>query len=363
MKARKPDSVKHAEEQLDDAIGVISGSPAPQNTEPDPPALPSQSQVATLQELMAKKEANKTPDVLPDEPDVEVDIGNVTPSVINLNEEEAATSLPSSVDVNWEHKYRVLTGKYDTESKRNRDQFDSQASQIASLTNLVDSLSARAQDQPALTPEQTKNAYARYLEEDEVAEYGEDILEMQARAMKGVVEAELTPMIDAITALRQGMASIEESTSSSIDNAYWDKVEAAYPGANAINDGDPLWFDFLDGVDEQSGYSFRDIAGNAIGENNVALLVSIFQRYAAEYGTARTNTDRRTPPIKPGGSRGSSDPVDPTTKDTIILKQSDIKAFYNSVARRTFTGTPEERKEMEQLIENATSEGRVQMHA
>ena len=107
---------------------------------------------------------------------------------------------------------------------------------------------------------------------DEVDDYGKDVLEMQSRMARGVVEEEVGKHIPSLI---KRLEILERGANQSSDDAFWSTVETQVPGARAMNDADPLWHDFLNRAD-QFGMFYRDIGQNAIEIGNVTQLVNLF---------------------------------------------------------------------------------------
>jgi hypothetical protein len=220
-----------------------------------------------------------------------------------------------------------------------------------------------------------EGAFRKYLKDNEVEEFDSEILDFQARMSRGVAESVVLPVFQQLSARIQRLESQEQTR---VGDSFWDLVEAHYPGARAINNTDPLWSEFLNGTDELSGRPLRDIGEAAVSAGDVGRIVSLLQQYAGKSapsaaasgdggGEERSSASAprpsdegngtATPPVKPSRAKGETRDIKSKAKPNI--RESDVKKFFDDVARGRYAGRQDEMKAREAAIEDAVLEGRV----
>lgn len=251
----------------------------------------------------------------------------------------------------FEQRYRTLEGKYRAEVPRLHQTISELKGQIQALQGVVSqgpmSRSADATEEPKLP------AHLRHLKKEEADEYGEDILELQSRMARGVAEDVAEQKVDALT---KRITQLEAQIARTSGQSLWDRVESKVPNARDINDTDPLWAEFLRGRDPLSGRTFREIGEEAILADDAERLVSLFGVYATISKSAGNGNGGGKPSAKP--RRGSST-VSTKVKPKTNIRESDIKSFYNDVARGRYRGREDLRKRREAEIDAAMQEGRI----
>lgn len=95
-------------------------------------------------------------------------------------------------DAKWEQKYRTLQGKYNAEIGRLTRDIDYLRGSVETMAT------ARAAAAPAEGADgaaATAPGFKKYLKDDEVKEYDDDILDFQSRVARGEAEAVAEPMV------------------------------------------------------------------------------------------------------------------------------------------------------------------------
>ena len=313
----------------------------------------------TMSELDRMNEENVANTTSLDDVDTTVDptsagLGEPQPR----QEEELEEALTSDKDLvpDFEQKYKTLMGKYNAEVPRLQSQINEMNSRMSQILTQPPTESAAAETRTTAKPAVDKDAHTRYLEKEEVDEYGAEILELQARMARGVaealVEAHVQPLLNRVDFLE---SRLESSSASS----YWERVEQQVPDAETTNASDPIWHDFLKGVEPNSGLTFREIGEKAYNGGDVGRMVNLLKQY---HGTSGTGTDtaptrKETPPVKPGRSSGSPEPT--ATPEAPRFSESGVKKFYSDKARGFYKGREDVADAKERMIESAMEEGRI----
>jgi hypothetical protein len=163
--------------------------------------------------------------------------------------------------------------------------------------------------------------------------------------------------------LEARLAALESERTVSAGQTFWSRVEAQVPGARQINAADPLWHEFLAQPDPLSGIPYRSLGESAIRSGDVGRLVSLFKLYESS-SVPQSGSDGEVvvpaagPTPMPRVTRSTPSPSAAASRKPYI-KQSEITAFYEDVARQRYKNRPDELKARESLIESAVAEGRV----
>lgn len=259
-------------------------------------------------------------------------------------------------------RYDTLLGKYNKEVPRFQEA-------MARMEGELNALKATKAAEPAAPkPEPVEVNPLKYLKDQEIEDFGADLVDMHARIAKGTSEAEVAKsaaeLRETQAQLEDRIAQLEREKVSSAGNDLWDRVESQFPGAKKINDSDPLWHDFLAGTDPVSGISYRKIGQTAMGIGDVSRIVGLLSTYAEEAGletdTLEAPEDEAPaaePVVKPKKSRGGKKPTQP--KEKPVYTEAQVTQYYENVARGRFKGKEKEAEAIEREIELAMEEGRI----
>jgi hypothetical protein len=204
-------------------------------------------------------------------------------------------------------------------------------------------------------PKAFEESHKKHLSEREVSDYGEDTLKLQARVARGVAEAVVSARVNAVFSdLSSRIAQLEGRLLNQAGMSFWQQVNARYPNAKQINDSDPDWETFLDGVEPVSGVTFREIGEKAVRAGDVDRCVKLFEMWKPGAG-APEGAERPTPVVKPRRASGNGAPVAP--KPALRIRESEMTQFYSDVARGKYRGREDEMKAKERAIEDALARG------
>jgi hypothetical protein len=251
-------------------------------------------------------------------------------------EVKAAPQDPPAED-KWEHKFKVIDGKYKAEVPR-------LAAQIRELSQKVDSLSAENEElksRPA-TPAQT------LISPEDREKYGDDLLDVIKRAAKeevGSKEAE-------IAVLKKQLESITSTTAKQSEVSFYDRLGQLVSDWPAIND-DPNFHEWLDEYEELTGKRRQDLLSEAETSKDADRVARFFSRWKAQQESSKANTTQalaaQTVP--------DSKPVVKPPAGKRFFTRAEIADFY-ARARRGEIGQ-KELVAMESEIHTASIEGRV----
>ena len=193
------------------------------------------------------------------------------------------------------------------------------------------------------------------LSKEEVDGWDPEVLDVQARIVQGAIDTALPRAIQPILAR---LDALEGSQSVMSREAFWDKVDAAYPGAKAL-DHEPRWDVFLQTQREPvSGLPYLVLAQKAEADRSVERLVNIFTAYAAYTGTAGPG-DNVSTQIKPPQARGGNGAPVPTKPP--MINESTLQQFYTDVSKGKFEGKRKEYEQKKAMFDKAIDEGRIRL--
>lgn len=235
----------------------------------------------------------------------------------------------------YEHRFRVLQGKYNSEVPRLSAENKELKSTLRSLQDQLDEIKASKDAQPLVRPE-------------EIEEYGEGLIDVARR----IAREELTAKDAKIRKLEEKLDAIEGHTVKSAERDFYSVLSAKVPDWEKIN-GNKSFHAWLDATDELTGFRRQDLlsdAERARDAERVAKFFTAFKRtskkqvddssLALETQVAPTNT--RTPST-------------PTGKK--IWTREEIGEFYKRV--RSGRISDKDAVAIESDIHAASVEGRI----
>lgn len=240
----------------------------------------------------------------------------------------------------WEHKYRVLQGKYSAEVPRMSEEIRELKASIQELKE-VKAPQASEVDLKSMTPESVVEQFG----EDFAAAVGA-IAERIAAKQGKVLRDEFEPKVTAVT----------ERTAQTARQEFMRDLTAIVPDWKSIDVEDGFTA-YLDEVDELSGNTRRDFFNSADASNNAQRIAKFFASYKA--------TKAPVKPVPQVESRISIDnqlsPSTSSRSESVPGKrywtQADIRKFYQDQRRGLISD--QEAKRIESDIFAAQGEGRL----
>jgi hypothetical protein len=272
---------------------------------------------------------------------------------------------PKPERTDWKQKYSVLKGKYDAEVPRL-----SEANRIANerITSLEDKLTAAA---PEPEPEPPRADFTP----EEIADYGEDLLDVMGRKVRAVVESEYRPQIDSLQTevgdLRRELGETGQRVAKQETNEVFAELDHTVQDWRKTN-VDPAFHEWLDQVDPFSGETRKNLMLNAFNRKNAHQVKAFFDKYAEENATVVPTPTAvpsgqggtQTPAtldlndyVAPGNPRSGGDAGAP--KDKRVWSNADVGRFYSDVQKGRYKNRPDDKARIEADIIAATKEGRI----
>lgn len=282
---------------------------------------------------------------------------------------EGGDPEPKPERTDWKQKYSVLKGKYDAEVPRLSESLRDANSRI---TALEDRLAAPPAAAPTPEPSQPRTDFTP----EEVADYGEDLLDVIGRKARAIVESEYLPRINSLTTQLNSLKTTVGETGQKVAKQETNEVFAQLDGT--VQDWrktnvDPAFHVWLDQVDPFTGESRKNLMLNAFNRKNAHQVRAFFDKYAEENAAVVPNPADPTPSgqggteagstldlgnyVAPGTPRSGGDVSAP--KDKRVWSNADVGRFYSDVQKGRYKTRPEDKARIEADIIAATREGRI----
>jgi chemotaxis protein histidine kinase CheA len=256
---------------------------------------------------------------------------------------------------------RTLEGRIASQLKPANEANRQMKAQIEELTAKVKTLL----EGPA------KPGAMRHITEEEASELGAEIIDVQSRIVKGIIEEaaetgiiaqRLSKVLEANQVARE--SELEEDAV--IPKAgFWDAVERLSPGARETNREDSGWADFLDMHDAYTGRLHREVAEEAISGNEPYALAGLFDAYKAGKPAAGRQAPKARPqaqqPVARPDQAGSPfvNPDGSLVNGGERFTQAQVKQFYNDLARNRYKGREDEARKLDERIMAAAQAGLI----
>lgn len=183
---------------------------------------------------------------------------------------DSPTPPASGQDDNWEHRFKVLQGKYNAEIPRlageNKDL-------KAKLTELEASL------------ESLKNKPEPLVKPEEIEEYGEGLIDVARR----IAREELASKDAEINSLKAKIDSLSNVTTKKVEADFFTSLTSMVPDWEQVNQ-DPKFLSWLDEVDELTGESRQTLLSRAEQSRDAARTAKFFNAFKKTSSTWAANS-------------------------------------------------------------------------
>lgn len=264
----------------------------------------------------------------------------------------------SDSEQTWEHKYRVLQGKYNADTKKLNEQLQEaqKRSQDPSLQHRLQSLETEnsqlkqqlEQQQQASTPSGELK-----LNQKLVDEYGEDFAQAVAEQSSAGTSELINRLTQQINTLQSKLERTEQTTSETAGNMRMRELNAELSKHNIdfeqVNT-DPLFHDWLSAIDDASGEQRNTLMNNAFQRGDINRTAYFFKAFKAQEGSNFNNN-----PLASHVDVTSRAPSDAAGDDNVWTKAQMDKLYAD---RRAGKLTDAEFNEWEQKLFSAMREGK-----
>lgn len=255
----------------------------------------------------------------------------------------------------WEHKYRSLQGKYNSEISTLREVL---AAQQQTMDKLVEQRQSYVAPQPA--PEQSPEDYLRSLgvSDKEIEDYGES-LHIMAKMAQNMIKPTAAKLERELAKTKEAAGTVAKAQMKTGQEALLATLASRVPNWAQINQ-DENFLAWLDRVDIFSGASRRQSLMAAFEALDSARVTGIFEKFVQEDSDRRSTSGpivNRETLIAPGVPRGGAAEAPGGAQGKRILSEGEIRDFYSRVRRKQVS--QEQYAAFSAEIAAATQDGRV----
>jgi hypothetical protein len=244
------------------------------------------------------------------------------------------STLPPQEE-SWEHRFKVLQGKYNAEVPRF-------AHENKDLKSRLQSLEEQLEDMKNAKPAEL------LVKPEEIEQYGEGLIDVARR----VAREELASKDAQIAKLRSEIDSVKSVQSHVVQDNFFKSLTEMVPDWEALN-ADANFLNWLDGVDDLTGETRQALLGKAEQQRDPVRAAKFFnmfkktsQTWAAQ--SAASLEQQIVPPTNQA-------PSTPQAKK--IWTRAEITSFYDRVRRGTISDA--DVVAIEADIASASFEGRI----
>lgn len=276
----------------------------------------------------------------------------------NRTPEQAPQPQQSESEQTWKHKYSVLQGMYNADTKKLKEQLEDaqKRSQDPSLQHRLQALESEnsqlkqqlEQQQQASQP----NGEVK-LNQTLVDEYGEDFARAVAEQSSAGSSDLINQLNQKISKLESKLNQTEQATSETAGNMRWRELSAELSKENIdleqVNH-DPMFHKWLATIDDASGEERNTLMNNAFNRGDIKRTAYFFKAFKAQEGSNFNNN-----PLASHVDVTSRAPSDAAGDDNVWTKAQMDKLYAD---RRAGKLTDAEFKEWEQKLFSAMQEGK-----
>lgn len=265
------------------------------------------------QELIAQRNQTQQPEVAPpaDPPK-----GEDPPQNPPASEEPPAPKNDSQTppapqgDDNWEHRFKVLQGKYNSEVPRFAQENKELKARLDQLESELTELKTKPAE-PLVRPE-------------EIEEYGPGLVDLARR----IAQEELRGKEAEIEKLKRQLEQVSEVTTKTVSNDFFRSLDMLAPEWKQLNE-DPGFLKWLDEVDELTDEPRHSLLGKAEAARDAVRVAKFFNSYKKASSTWAANSaqsleNQLVPPT-------NKSPETPPSKK--IWTRAEISEFYSRLRR------------------------------
>lgn len=254
----------------------------------------------------------------------------------------------------WEQKYRSLQGHFNAEVPRLHQQNKELAAQLQALQQQMQEL-----QKPKQQPTDD-----RLVTDEDVSQYGADLIDLQRRVTREVVREFVNPLKEELAQRDAKITQLENllgKTGGDVATlSFEQRLERAIPDFSQIN-ADPKWIAWLDAVDEYTGEPRRAYAEWVYNQGNVDKLKQIVDFYKKATGQQaqdqqrqqrKTELERQTQPTRTASA--SSVPAGER-----IYTEVEFNRLWDKVRDLYAKGQNDEANQLDIELSQAATQGRV----
>jgi hypothetical protein len=272
--------------------------------------------------------------------------------------EQAGESDPAQ-PTDWEHRFKVLKGKYDSEVPRLSAEVKQLRDQAQQANDRAANAETKLADAQANAPVDLSEKYSA----DEIETYGEDTLRLVEKARRdGDRETEQRLRKE----FQDELAQRDAQANRSREQMFWDRLASAVPDWQTVND-DPEFHRWLEEtvlIQTGSGMEHRprqSVLEGYQSDLNAGGVIELFQAFEKSTDDAPNRPREAPPKPQPGGDAHTGAPQGEPAVSRAQMKQIHTDLFD---WRRRNPSAPEEQmpealRARKQALDRAMAAGRI----
>jgi hypothetical protein len=261
----------------------------------------------------------------------------------------------------WKQKYLVLQGKYDVENARKDGLISSMSERLAALERLLSNVQVPATGAAPAAPAVSQ------VTDDDVTEYGRNMVDFVQRAAKSAVSPELAQLRQENEDLKSKLGRTADSVEQDARDRMHEQLDTTVPEWRVTNSS-PAFVAWLKLPDVFSGRQRHELLLEAYGKNDAARVQRFFQAFKQEDSAIDPTAPMAPNPsripavdpatlVAPGAPRGGGNPGTDAPGGKRVWTQQEIAVFYDKKRRGKIP--PDEAARTEREIIEASAQGRV----
>lgn len=250
----------------------------------------------------------------------------------------------------WEHRYKVLKGKYDAEVPRLQQQLGQMTASIEALTRQVQELQ---QAKASIEHEATLK-----LTPEEESAFGKDLIELTRKVAQSEAERVKRELAGKLEQTESNVQTVSKTTEQVAYERFLSAVGQAVPDWEEVN-ARPDWLEWLGQDDPLLGTTRQAALDQASGARDARRVAALFNAFKATLPKPAAPTPKGPDTVQQQVAPRSQTvtPAQPSTSQKRFYTEADLKGLY--AARRRGEYTNEQWAVISTEIDNAVAEGRV----
>jgi len=285
----------------------------------------------------------------------------VVPLAAGSASAEQGRSDNTDEELTYEQRWRSLQGMYNADTTRLRAENNQMNQRVSQLEQLISSLSAPQQGQPA------QGTAARLITDKDTEEYGDSIDVMRRAAREELSEAyrEIADLKRTVMQVQTNVVpkveSVVQRQALTAENTFWSELSAIVPDWREIN-ANQGFHSWLLEVDPLSGMNRQTYLDVAQGQLDAYRVGEFFRTWQSSNGNSAAQQPRNVAAtqlekqIAPGRGRTTSSAT--TGNEAKSYSRTDIAKFFDDGRKVMYKGKEQERDRIERDIFAAQREGR-----
>jgi hypothetical protein len=263
-------------------------------------------------------------------------------------------------DSPWETRYKVLQGKYNKEVPRLTRDLGEMREQLGLMTNQMRELTAAPKTydfDPASIAAEVP------IHQEEVDEYGEELLDLIGRRALQAVLPEIRRIEARIEDIARNLVGVNSSVEGNHHEKFLQRLDTEHKAWRKLNT-DEGFLDWLEELDPFTGVARKHLLEDAVKNKDAERALMFFRAFegdgrkpAAPQNARKQQETAMERMAAPGQGRTASATAAPQEPE--IWTRSDISRFYVDVRKGVFKGREAEKDQIERSIIAAASQNRV----